>query len=424
MSSSRRNTRVSAGSARPGLLFVSTRFLFPVDSGGKIRTTQILRGLKGGAFHVTLASPCPAGGRERYATEIEGVCDRFVDWPEADRGPLFRFTRLRHLAAPLPVAVATDRSAAGVRAVADAMAADCDLAVVDFPHADVLAPPSLPVPGVMFTHNVEAEIFRRHVDVADRPWTRAVWQDQHRKMAAFERAVLEKYDTIVAVSARDGAAFVEDYAIPADKVATINTGVDLDFFAYTPPRGTGRVVFTGSMDWMANIDGIEFFLERVWPRVLAQCPDATMRVIGRAPPPALVEKAARLYPQGWEFTGFVDDVRPAVAGADAFVIPLRVGGGTRLKAFEGMAMGSPIVSTSIGMEGLDVTDGTHYLCADDEASFADAVVELLQQQALRSRIAQAARSHVEAHCSYRSVARQFEAICLRTLAQQPAAPDA
>lgn len=411
---------MSAGSAQRELLFVSTRFLFPVDSGGKIRTTQILRGMKGGAFRITLASPCPPGGRQRYAAELESVCDRFVDWPETERGPLFRFTRLRHLAGALPVAVATDRSDAGVRAVTEAFDTGCDVAVVDFPHADVLAPPTLPVPGVMFTHNVEAEIFRRHVDVADRPWTRAVWRDQYRKMAAFERAVLEKYDTVVAVSARDGAAFVDDYAIPGDKVATINTGVDLDFFAYHPPQGARRVVFTGSMDWMANIDGIEFFLERVWPRVLERCPDATMRVIGRAPPPALVEKAARLYPQGWEFTGFVDDVRPAVAGADAFVIPLRVGGGTRLKAFEGMAMGCPIVSTSIGMEGLDVRDGTHYLCADDERTFADAVVALLEQPALRERIAEAARSHVEAHCSYRSVARQFEAICLRTLGAQGA----
>ena len=122
--------------SRPRLLFVSPRFLFPMDQGGKIRTGNILKGLKGGDFAVTLASPEPESAAA-YRGEIEAACDRFVSWPEAPRSQL---RRLAALASALPVAAATDRSAAGRRIVADALAERPDVVVVDFPHADVLMP--------------------------------------------------------------------------------------------------------------------------------------------------------------------------------------------------------------------------------------------------------------------------------------------
>jgi glycosyltransferase involved in cell wall biosynthesis len=398
---------------RRQLLFVSARFLFPVDSGGKIRTTQILRGMKGGAFDITLASPAPPRASERYARELDSVCDRFLAWPEPARGPLFPVTRLRHLGSHLPVPVATDIDKHGRKVVGEALAGGLDAVVVDFPHADVLAPATLDVPSVMFTHNVEAEIYRRHVDVARQPWLRAVWNDQYRKMLDYEREVLRKYDTVVAVSTRDGEAFRRDYGI--EQVATISTGVDLDFFGFQPPGEDPTVVFTGSMDWLANADGIEFFLEDVWPVVAARIPAAKMRVIGRSPPAELVRKAARLYPDSWTFTGFVDDVRPEAAGAAAFVIPLRVGGGTRLKAYEAMAMGCPVISTTIGVEGLPVEDGIHYLRADGANALADALIRVLEDTPLRLRLASAARALVESTFSYRRAAGEFEQICLSTI---------
>ncbi len=414
---------MSAGSERPRLLFLSARFLFPVDSGGKIRTTQVLRGMRGGAFDITLAAPAAPGAAQAHAEELATVCDRFVGWPAPARGPLFPLLRLRHLASSLPVAVATDRSAAGRRAVAAALAdGPCDLLVVDFPHAHVLAPDGTDVPRVMFTHNVEAEIFRRHVDVAANPLARRVWQHQLQRMERYERDVLADYDRVVAVSPRDATAMRERYGL--DRVVTIDTGVDLDFFSYAGPEAPPTVVFTGSMDWMANADGIEFFLERVWPLIVARVPAATMRVVGRSPPPALVERARRLYPESWTFTGFVDDVRPAVHGARAFVIPLRVGGGTRLKAYEAMAMGCPIVSTAIGMEGLAATPGEHYLLADDPAAFADAVVALLEDHPRAVALAQAARHHVDEHASFRRIARDFERICLDAMADARTRPRA
>jgi polysaccharide biosynthesis protein PslH len=400
---------------KPQLLFVSTRFLFPVDSGGKIRTTQILRGLKGGAFDITLASPAPAAATTQFGAEIAGVCDRFVSWPEQQRGLTFALQRIGLLASSLPVPVATDRSAAGLAAVSALLAEHPDLVVIDFPHAAVLAPNAFNVASVMFTHNVEAEIFARHAKVATTAWRRWVWRDQHRKMLAFERRTLQRFDGVIAVAERDAEVFRRDFAVP--NVAVISTGVDLDFFAYQGPAANDTCVFIGSMDWLANVDGIEYFMAEVWPLIVRQRPSARMLVVGRSPPPSLVERARGL---NWHFTGFVDDVRTYVKDAAVSVIPLRIGGGTRLKAYEAMAMGCPVVSTAIGIEGLPVVDGAHYRRADTAGDIAARVLELFADRDAAVALARAARAYVEQHFSYRSVAREFETICLDVMRKRVA----
>ncbi len=399
------------------MVFVSPRFLFPVDSGGKIRTTQILRGLAGGAFQVDLVSPAPEGAEVEFADELGQCCHRFFSWPERRSGGLSRLTRMRHILASRPVPVLTDRSAAGSRLVRERLEARPDVVVFDFPHADVLAPRQLDVPSVLFTHNVEAEIFLRHAQHAGNPLSRLIWRDQWRKMCRFEAQTLARYDRVVAVSERDAAQFREQYDVNTSRV--IPTGVDLDYFTYCRPDESDLVVFLGSMDWLANIDGVEFFLDRVWPRIAGDNPRARMRVVGRAPPEHLVRKAARKG-YNWTFTGRVDDVRPHVQGAGAFVIPLRVGGGTRLKGYEAMAMGCPIVSTGVGMEGLAVEADRHYLRADDADSMAQAVLRLMGDAALRNRLATEARTLVQEQFSYLSAAREFERICLSAIGNDDA----
>lgn len=398
--------------AKPTLLFVSTMFLWPVDTGARIRTTQILRGLRGGRFETTLATPATTGQLSQWGREVAQLADHCHHWPVAPRGPAFAIARLRHLPAPLPVPVMTDRSIAGSRLVRELLARKPDVVVVDFPHAMVLMPAERTgTPEVLFTHNVEAEIFARHRDVARDPIRRLIWENQRRKMAAYEQAVLRRADAVIAVSERDASAFRAEYGV--GQAAVIPTGVDLEFFGYRPPAATPNVVFTGSMDWMANIDGIEFLLREVWPIVLRSVPEAHMTVVGRNPPPALIEEA-RQRGFSWTFTGWVEETRPWVWDAAAFVIPLRVGGGTRLKVWEAMAMGSPVVSTRIGVEGLPVEDGRHCLLADDPAGFAAALVRVLREAPLRQALSATARSHVEASFSFQHAARVFEDICART----------
>lgn len=404
-------------SPRPRLLFVSPRFLFPANEGGKIRTANTLRQMKGGMFEITLASPAPPDAAA-HAAEIEGICDHFLSWPAT---PPSTLRRVLALAGRIPVGAATDRSAEGARVVAGAIAAGPDVTVVDFPHADVLVPGPLPPASVMFTHNVEAEIFERHARLARGLW-RPVWADQARKMRRFEAEVLARYRTLIAVSERDAKALHARYAHP--RIAAIETGVDLEYFAVAPeeqagpvPPDGGTIVFTGVMDSPANTDGIAFLMDEIWPLVLRSRPAARALIVGRNPRPSLIE-AVRTRNLAWTVTGSVPDIRPHMAQAHLAVIPLRVGSGTRIKAFEAMAMARPVVATAVGIEGLDITPGEHFLQADTAEDFAAAILRLLDSSAERARLAHAARARLEARFSWSHVARQFEAICADAMKEE------
>ena len=398
---------------KPVLLFVSTRVLFPADSGGKIRTGQILRGMKGGAFHIRLMMPRPAGGTSEFADDVAAVSDEVVYFEPYEREGLFwKLRRALWAFKDKPIPVLSDWSKDAAECVGRELAREPSLVLFDFPHSAVLAPESFDRPSVMFTHNIEAVIFERHWKVAKSPLTRWLWKGQYLKMKAFEKDILNRFDTSIAVSPSDADYFREEYGVANSP--SIETGTDLDFYQYREPTRDNDVVFCGSMDWIANIDGVRWFHDNVWPIVLDKVPSATMTVVGRKPPATLESHVAKNSPE-WTFTGFVDDVRDHVPGASAFVIPLRVGGGTRIKAFEAMAMGVPVVSTSIGMEGLAVEHGEHFLCADEPVDMAEQIVTLMQNAEERRRISGVARQLVQDRYSSEVVARQFEGICLGTL---------
>jgi glycosyltransferase involved in cell wall biosynthesis len=400
---------VSSPERRLKVAFISPVFLFPADAGGKIRTGNILRGLKeSGRFDITLLSPATKEQQREWQAELDRQCERFIGWtPSPARS---RWQRAPDLLSSLPVNVAADRTPAAIAAVEQALAAErFDVVVFDFVHAAVLRPAALKGATVCFTHNVEAEIFERHAKTAPSAPLRWMWASQAVKMRRFEREALAGFTRVVAVSERDAKKFAADGLTTA---RAIPTGVDLDFFSWQPPAdGAPTVVFTGSMDWEANVDGIRFYIEDVWPLVRTKVPNAQLRVVGKNPPPALVQRNV----PGVSFTGFVDDVRDHARDAQAFVIPLRVGGGTRIKAFEAMAMGLPVVSTSIGIEGLDVDDGTHFLRADGAEALAGATLKLLNDGNLRLKLSRAARELVEARFGHRVAADVFGQILLEAV---------
>ena len=405
------------------LAFISTVFLLPADAGGKIRTGNILRGMMGGAFEITLVMPATPEQQAQWGGELKAMCDHLVTWPAPKALP--RWTRAVDLLRATPANVANDVTAAARHTVARLLDEhDFDVVVYDFVHAAVLRPAHTKSRArtVCFTHNVEAEIFERHAKTAEGPLMRRMWASQAAKMRRYEGQALRDFDCVIAVSERDGQQFSAAYAVAHPQV--IPTGVDLDFFSWQAPvaptaEQPPTAVFTGSMDWAANVDGVRFFLSDVWPLVLEKRHDARFTVVGRHPPAALLREAEGV--AGVSFTGFVDDVRPYVRAAQAFVIPLRVGGGTRIKAFEAMAMGCPLLSTAIGIEGLGVTPGEHYLLANSAADQAAAVLRLFKDAALRQALSQAAREQVESRYGHRVAAQAFEQICLRAGQPAPAA---
>ena len=398
----------------PRLLFISPQCLIPADAGGKIRSSDLLKGMKGRHFELGLVMPQPSNAPSNEAAALAELCDRYWSWPQR-RTPALP-ARLLGLLQALPLSVQLDDFGPAHQAVARSlMQFKPDIVVYDFVHAHVLRPADSKQPAICLTHNVEAEIFDRHARKAKRWAERLVWQIETRKMRAFEGAALPRYDSVVAISERDAAQFKSKYAV--ERVFPIPTGVDLDFFGQLPPRSTDavadRLVFVGAMDWRANLDGMSHFLAQVWPLIRAKRPGAQLTIVGKHPPDWFRQLAG--HAGGVTLTGWVEDVRPYVAQADIFVVPLRVGGGTRLKIYEAFSMGRAVVSTQLGAEGLAGIAHQHFMCADEPADFAARVLELMHDQPLRQRMVGTARQLVEDQFGHRMVAQVFESICIDTL---------
>jgi glycosyltransferase involved in cell wall biosynthesis len=271
-------------------------------------------------------------------------------------------------------------------------------------------------PWILFTHNVESEIWRRHAEQATNPMSRFMLTQQWQRMLRFEGAALSRFDLVLAVSEADGLTFERLYpgSLKAP-VHVVQTGVDTAYFTPSAPAPKRtHMVFTGSMDWLPNEDGMTYFCREILPRIRESEPEATVSIIGRAPTPA-VRKLAEI--PGVEVTGRVDDVRPHIARGSVYIVPLRIGGGTRLKIFEAMSMGKAVVSTTVGAEGLPVTSGRDIDIADEPARFADAVVRLMRDTEARREIESAARRLVVEKYDWSAVASDFESALVR--AAQP-----
>ena len=394
------------------LLWLKTELLHPVDKGGKIRTYHMLKELKR-AHHVTyLTLDDGASGAEARARAKE-YCHELICVPHHTRAKFsagFYAELAANLASRLPYALKKYESAEMRREVA-ARAGACDVLVCDFLTPAVNMPKQVPAATVLFQHNVEAMIWRRHYEVQRNPPKRAYLYDQWRKTVRFERAACQRFDYVVAVSRDDADTMRREYGI--ERVADVPTGVDTEFFRPQgqEPRAPHNLVFTGSMDWLPNEDAMQFFTREIMPRVRAVVPDVTLTVVGRNPFPSLVELSKR--DRSVVVTGRVEDVRPYMERAAAYVVPIRVGGGTRLKIYEAMAMALPVVSTTIGAEGLPVRDGAELLVADTPEEFANAVVRVLTDDKLARTLGAQAAATVRARFGWDRVAAEFAALCER-----------
>jgi len=283
-----------------------------------------------------------------------------------------------------------------------------DLFVCDFLQSALNAPDPIPCASLMFTHNVESRIVRRHAEQAGNPLMKLFWGRQAKLMARFEREAPRRYDRIVAVSDSDREEFEQQFGL--EGVRTIPTGVDTEL--YRPlglEKEPGSIVFAGSMNWMPNQDGIRWFVRDILPRIKETVPGAHLTVVGKAPPPGLVQDLTG-GDEAVEFTGWVDDVKPYVDRALCYVVPLRIGGGTRIKIFEALGMEKALVSTAIGAEGLEISPGEHYHQVDEPGAFADAVISCLQDTEQAAELGRRARAFVKSEFGWDNAARVFAGI--------------
>jgi len=193
---------------------------------------------------------------------------------------------------------------------------------------------------------------------------------------------------------------------------TIPTGVDIDYFS-PPAEAVNRpdsLVFCGSMDWLPNEDAMIFFITEILPTIKRRRPDITLTIVGRNPSPSmqkLVDKVPEV-----ELTGWVDDTRPFINDSMLFIVPLRIGGGTRMKIYEAMSLGKTVVSTHVGAEGLPVKPGENIVLVDDPHEFGEKIIELLINEQTRNNIGRSAGTFVRRNFSWQQVASEFSDICL------------
>jgi polysaccharide biosynthesis protein PslH len=387
------------------ILWVNSDFLHPTTRGGQIRTLETLKRLhrRHEIHYAALLLPSARGALERsveYCTKAYPVAHVVP----ADFSLGFCRQMCESQFSKIPMAALRYRSRA-LRWLVDGLTRNekFDAIVCDF----LASAANIPDLGaaILFQHNVESVIWKRHVEHARTFPLKIYFQGQHQRMLRYEERICRTVKRIVAVSVGDAQTMQSLYGVGG--VAAVPTGVDLDYFGPPETRQPNTdLVFLGSMDWRPNIDGARWFAAEILPLIRRRRPDCSLAVVGRLPSAEilrLAEADARIH-----VTGTVPDVRPYLWESAVSIVPLRVGGGTRLKIYEAMAARIPVVSTSIGAEGLDVRDGENIALADSPEAFAERCLALLDDAEARHKQAQAAWQMVSACYSWDVVARKFE----------------
>ena len=397
------------------ILWVKSGPLFPLDSGGKKRTHAMLEEISK-LHHVTYLALL-AEGQALHPDESDATYAAvkvWLPWRETcKRSWRFSLDLLGNLLfSTFPYALAKYRSKPMMSWLESHLeSARFDLVVCDFMFpAPNFRNLKTEVPLILFQHNMEAQIWSRLAETTCNPLKRFYLNGQFRRFARWEEKLSRLYDGIVTVSADDTAYARRVYRL-GNVRGHVATGVNLDSFLplMDPSETKGMVGFLGSMDWLANIQGVEFFVREALPIIKSTVPDIRFKIIGRNPP----NHVRRLSDTDGsiEVTGSVDDVCPHLKACDLMVVPLLSGGGTRIKILEAMAMGVPVVSTTIGAEGLEMTAGEHLLIADTPREFAEASIRLLESPGERARLATNAARKVREEHTWQYSTRQFLEHC-------------
>ncbi len=386
------------------LLFVSTWFPYPLDTGASIRVNYLLRALSR-RHRVDLAAFMPNPQAEDFLPELRALCGQVA---VVRRSPFWRDPRKKFSAhlSRVPrdvIAGYSPEMSAAVERLVDGTAYDAVICSVV-----TAAPYALQVTGIpriLEEHNfLSAWMEERYWSQPTLPKRMAGWITW-QKCLHYERGLFPQFDAVTMVSERDKTAV--ETAIPAcaGQVHLSPNGVDIE--RNRPdlaPPAPNTLVFNGALSYYANMEAVQFFLTDIFPQIQAEQPGVNLKITGRTE--GLDLTSLPLNGQV-TLTGFLDDIRPTVAQSWACVVPLRTGGGTRLKILEAMALGTPVIATSKGAEGLDVCPEENILIADDAEAFASQTVRLLRSPDLRDRLARSARALVEAKYSWSEISQSF-----------------
>jgi glycosyltransferase involved in cell wall biosynthesis len=273
-------------------------------------------------------------------------------------------------------------------------------------------------PLVVDEHNIEYELYRRLYEGERSLLRRAFNGLEYLRMRRIEEQCWKSADACVVTSSREEPSVKA--IVASTPTAVVPNGVDLDYFAaWTGETRPYSVVFNGVLNYRPNLDAATHLVDEVWPLVLERCPPARLVLVGRAPD----RTAEALRRPTVDVVGSVPDIRPYIGGAEVVAVPIRMGGGTRLKVVEALSMAKPMVSTSLGCEGLAVRDGEHLLIADDAETFARRILELFDDAELRRRLSSGSRILAEERYSWRLAGDRLQALYQQVIGDTPQPTD-
>jgi polysaccharide biosynthesis protein PslH len=395
------------------VLFLSQIVPFPPHGGVLQRGFNLVREL-GRRCHVhLLAFVHPEALPDEHTLDASRAAlgpscrslEYFPLWAKRSRVALGSALAASACSPSTPFSVIAHRSEAFGRRVKEMLASH----TFDVVHVDTIALSQFvdlagAVPTVLTHHNIESQLMARRASVERRWYARRFLAREASKLKRLEMEQSPRFGVNVVMSAQDGDILKQ--MAPAARLAVVPNGVDIEYFE--PDGGvheTQALIYTGGMNMFANRDAVMHFLTAIWPAIRQQVPSARFVAVGQDPPPELRELAGR--DSRIEVTGYVSDIRPYVRQAAVYVVPLRVGGGTRLKVLDAMAMGKALVSTSVGCEGLAVCPGEHLVVADAVDEFAERVVQLMRDPGRRRELGAAARRLVTERYAWSIVADQL-----------------
>jgi glycosyltransferase involved in cell wall biosynthesis len=383
---------------------------FPPTSGKRLRTLHLMLRLAK-RHQLTYIARCdtrqPQALQARAFFGDYGIETILVDHPLPPKSGLMFCGRLAvNLLSKLPYSVASHQSMPMRQTIADYAARRAvDLWQFEWlPYMDTLTHPAC-ARRLVIAHNVDTLIWQRYYQTARGTLQRLFLKRQWRAMECFERSQFPRANRVVAVSADDARLIRERFGMP--RVDVVDNGVDRGFFeSVNGQREVNSILFLGALDWRPNLDAVELLLAKIFPQVIAQEPAARLRIVGRHPPAGLAQRVASF--TGVELHADVPDVRPFLGRSGVMVVPLRIGGGSRLKILEALACGLPVVSTTVGAEGLCLEAGRDFVRADTAEGLAEALVHAIRMPAVVRDMAQEGRKLVLQRYDWDVLANKLE----------------
>lgn len=376
------------------LVVVRPRLLFPQDCGANIHSAQLLKRLS--RDHAVTLVTTMRTDEDEAAAETAAFCENLITVP------------VRKTLSERDAARAMARTVAGIYKTLHPHALVCD-GVYACEALRLIEKPAY----ILFQHHAEAPVLRQRATHARSLVDKVKFGWQAWRMKSFEEKQCREALRVIAVSDADRLYFEREYGAPRCEIAA--AGVDTEFFRPAPQAARiNNIVFTGSLDWPANQEAVEYFVEHILPLIQKQSPNVMFSIVGRHAPERILKLGER---PGINVTDAVNDVRPYVHHSKVYVAPIRASGGTRMSVLQAMAMGKAIVTTPAGAEGLMAEHGRHLLIADSPEDFARETISLLRDDVRRRMLELNARSLVERTHTWRQTAQEFSEICSRAVSR-------